>query len=183
MWGFEAFGVTPDIVTMGKPMGNGHPVAAVATRRDIAERFRRSTGYFNTFGGNPVSCAVANAVLDVLHAPGFCDQVLRVGEHLCEGLKELVGRHHVIGHVHGRGLFYGIELVTDRSSRAPARHAARWVRERMRQNGVLIASTGPLGNILKIRPPLAMSCDDANLCLEVLEEAVSHLPPETLIND
>jgi 4-aminobutyrate aminotransferase-like enzyme len=160
-------------------MGNGHPIAAVVTRREIAQAFQKSIGYFNTFGGNTVSCAVANAVLDVLESEKLQDRALDVGRYLGTGLRRLMDEHEVIGHVHGRGLFYGVDLVSDRQTRAPSRPAARWVRERMKQNGVLIASTGPLGNVLKIRPPLAFTRDDASLCLAVLNEALRSLPRQS----
>jgi 4-aminobutyrate aminotransferase-like enzyme/Ser/Thr protein kinase RdoA (MazF antagonist) len=176
MWGFEAFGVVPDIVTMGKPMGNGHPIAAVVTRREIADEFHNHIGYFNTFGGNTVSCAVANATLDVLLNDGLQQRALSVGAYLKSRLERLAERHDPIGHVHGRGLFYGVELVSSRTTADPARKAARWVREHMKANGVLVASSGPLGNIIKIRPPLAFSTDDADECVDALDHALSRLP-------
>lgn len=178
MWGFEAFGVTPDIVTMGKPMGNGHPIAALVTRRDIAERLQKHTGYFNTFGGNTVSAAVGNACLDVLQGEDLQGNAYRSGLALLDGLAELSKRHELIGHIQGRGLFLGVELVLDRETKEPAKLAARWVRERMKTLGVLVSSTGPLGNIIKIRPPLVFSLADAAQCLEALDRALSALPHE-----
>ena len=178
MWGFEAFGVVPDIVTMGKPMGNGHPIAAVATRREIAELVQSETGYFNTFGGNTVSAAVGNACLDVLQGEDLQGNALRSGGHLREGLLRLQATHDLIGHVHGRGLFVGVELVLDRATKAPAKPAARWVRERMKELGVLVTSTGPLGNIIKIRPPLVFSLSDAERCLTALTRALAEVPAE-----
>jgi 4-aminobutyrate aminotransferase-like enzyme/Ser/Thr protein kinase RdoA (MazF antagonist) len=176
MWGFQAFGVQPDIVTMGKPMGNGHPIAALATRREIADAVQRQTGYFNTFGGNTVSAVVANACLDVLQGEDLQRNAARTGEYLKAGLDELLERHELVGHVHGRGLFYGVELVSDRKSLAPAKAAARWVRERMKALGVLVSSTGPLGNIIKIRPPLVFSISDASKCLTALDTALTEVP-------
>ena len=178
MWGFEAFGVEPDIVTMGKPMGNGHPIAALVTRRDIAEKLQRREGYFNTFGGNTVSAVVGNACLDVLQGEDLQGNALRSGVRLRGGLEELFARHELIGHIQGRGLFLGVELVTDRASKAPAKRAARWVRERMKAMGVLVSSTGPLGNIIKIRPPLAFSLSDASRCLDVLDQALAQVPAD-----
>ncbi|MDO1583341.1 aminotransferase class III-fold pyridoxal phosphate-dependent enzyme [Rhizobium oryzicola] len=178
MWGFEAFGVQPDIVTMGKPMGNGHPVAAVATRRDIAEVLQKQTGYFNTFGGNTVSAAVANACLDVLIGEDLQGNAARSGTWLMKELNGLMQRHEIIGHIQGRGLFLGVELVTDRTTRGPAKFAARWVRERMKMLGVLVSSTGPHGNIIKIRPPLVFSLADAARCLETLDRALSEVPAD-----
>lgn len=176
MWGFEAFGVVPDIVTMGKPMGNGHPIAAVVTRKEIADEFHKHIGYFNTFGGNTVSCAVANATLDVLLTDGLQQRALSVGGYLKSRLECLAERHSPIGYVHGRGLFYGVELVSSRTTTHPARKAARWVREHLKANGVLVASSGPLGNIIKIRPPLAFTTDDADECVDALDRALKQLP-------
>lgn len=178
MWGFEAFGVKPDIVTMGKPMGNGHPVAAVATRREIAETLQKQTGYFNTFGGNTVSAAVANACLDVLIGEGLQANAARSGTWLMRELTSLMQRHEIIGHIQGRGLFLGVELVTDRATKGPAKLAARWVRERMKTLGVLVSSTGPHGNIIKIRPPLVFSLADAARCIEALERALMEVPAD-----
>lgn len=178
MWGFEAFGVEPDIVTMGKPMGNGHPIAALVTRRDIAERLQQREGYFNTFGGNTVSAVVGNACLDVLQGEDLQGNALRSGGRLLDGFEELFARHELIGHIQGRGLFLGVELVTDRTSKAPAKLAARWVRERMKAMGVLVSSTGPLGNIIKIRPPLAFSLSDAARCIDVLDQALAQVPAD-----
>lgn len=178
MWGFQAFGVHPDIVTMGKPMGNGHPIAALVTRREIALEFQRRTGYFNTFGGNTVSTVVANATLDVLQGDELQDRALHVGAHLKALLDGLMQRHELVGHIHGRGLFYGVELVAERKSRKPAKLAARWVRERMKTLGVLVASTGPLGNIIKIRPPLSFNVHDANTCFEALDRSLAEVPPD-----
>jgi 4-aminobutyrate aminotransferase-like enzyme/Ser/Thr protein kinase RdoA (MazF antagonist) len=178
MWGFAAFGVEPDIVTMGKPMGNGHPIAALVTRREIAELLQKKTGYFNTFGGNTVSAVVGNACLDVLIGEDLQGNAARSGAALMEGFKALMGRHQLIGHIQGRGLFLGVELVTDRNSRDPAKLAARWVRERMKALGVLVSSTGPFGNIIKIRPPLVFSLADAARCLEALDIALSEVPAD-----
>jgi 4-aminobutyrate aminotransferase-like enzyme/Ser/Thr protein kinase RdoA (MazF antagonist) len=178
MWSFEAFGVEPDIVTMGKPMGNGHPIAALVTRREIAELLQKKTGYFNTFGGNTVSAVVGNACLDVLIGEDLQGNAARSGAALMEGFKALMGRHELIGHIQGRGLFLGVELVTDRNSREPAKLAARWVRERMKALGVLVSSTGPFGNIIKIRPPLVFSLADAARCLEALDTALSEVPAD-----
>lgn len=178
MWGFQEFEAEPDFVTMGKPMGNGHPIAALVTRREIAHEFQQRTGYFNTFGGNTVSAVVANATLDVLQGERLQNNALVVGAYLKTALDGLAARHEIVGHVHGRGLFLGVELVTDRLSRRPAKLAARWVRERMKSLGVLVSSTGPLGNIIKIRPPMVFSRTDADRCFEALEKALHELPGE-----
>lgn len=178
MWGFEAFGVLPDIVTLGKPMGNGHPVAAVVTRREIALEFQKRSGYFNTFGGNTVSAAVANATLDVLQGEQLQANALKVGSYLKSTLAGLARDHALIGDVRGRGLFVGVELVADPASRSPAKYAARWVRERMKAAGVLVSSSGPLGNVIKIRPPLVFSMADADRCISALDEALSAVPSD-----
>lgn len=178
MWGFQAFGVEPDIVTMGKPMGNGHPMAALVTRRDIAAKLQANGGYFNTFGGNTVSAVVGNACLDVLWGENLQGNAARSGATMRAGLADLMERHEIVGHIQGRGLFLGVELVTDRTTRAPAKLAARWVRERMKSLGVLVSSTGPFGNIIKIRPPLVFSNADAARCLEALETALSEVPAD-----
>jgi 4-aminobutyrate aminotransferase-like enzyme/Ser/Thr protein kinase RdoA (MazF antagonist) len=178
MWGFQAFDVEPDIVTMGKPMGNGHPLAALVTRREIAAALQTRGGYFNTFGGNTVSAVVGNACLDVLWGEDLQGNAHRSGTVLKAGLDALMKRHDLVGHIQGRGLFLGVELVTDRTTRAPAKLAARWVRERMKALGVLVSSTGPLGNIIKIRPPLAFSEADAARCLEALDTALTEVPAD-----
>lgn len=180
MWGFQAFGVEPDIVTMGKPMGNGHPIAAVVTRREIAAQLQTKGGYFNTFGGNTVSAVVGNACLDVLFGEDLQGNARRSGEALKVVLESLQRRHEIVGHIQGRGLFLGVELVADRETKVPAKLAARWVREHMKAAGVLVSSTGPFGNIIKIRPPLVFSLADAERCLEALDSALGRVPGELL---
>lgn len=169
MWGFQDSGVVPDIVTMGKPMGNGHPLAVVAAKRSIFEAFAASTHYFNTFGGNPVSAAVGNAVLDVIEADNVLQNVHDVGAGLKAGLERMMQRFDAIGDVRGKGLYFGIDLVRDRKSKTPDSAAAHFLINHMRRNGVLVAVTGPHDNVIKIRPPLVFSKDDADLLLEALE--------------
>jgi 4-aminobutyrate aminotransferase-like enzyme len=171
-WGFEDSGVVPDIVTMGKPMGDGHPLAAVVTTRGIAERFASRFNYFNTFGGNPVSAAVGLAVLDVIDEEGIQQNVRDTGQYLAAGLRELAGRHASIGDVRGKGLFFGVELVGSRDGREAARAEAERVRDTLRANGVLLSATGPLGNVLKIRPPMTFSREHADLLLDRLDQAL-----------
>ena len=142
LWGFSRWGVTPDIVTLGKPMGNGHPVAAVITRGEIVDRFGASTTFFSTFGGNPVACAAALAVLDVLDEEGLVARAATVGDRLRSELAALAVRHEAIGDVRGRGLMTGVELVTDRASREPAADLAKRVKDEMAERGVLIGTTG-----------------------------------------
>ena len=168
MWAFEAQEAVPDIVTMGKPIGNGHPMGAVVTTREIADSFANGMEYFNTFGGNPVSCAVGLAVLDVLEEERLQEQALRVGGELLAGLSELMRRHPLIGDVRGQGLFLGVELVTDRESRAPAAAQASYMVNRMRERGILLSTDGPLCNVIKIKPPLPFDSGNAAHLLESL---------------
>jgi 4-aminobutyrate aminotransferase-like enzyme len=172
MWGFEDSGVIPDIVTMGKPLGDGHPLAAVVTTPAIAAEFARKFDYFNTFGGNPVSTAVGMAVLDVIEQENILQNVHVVGGYLKRGLENLAERYELIGDVRGKGLFYGVELVLDRESREPAAEEAGRVREYLRENGALLSTTGAFNNVLKIRPPMVFSQSNADVLLEKLERAL-----------
>ncbi len=160
-WGFQSHGVTPDIVTMGKPFGNGHPLAAVVTTPEIAAAFNNGMEYFNTFGGNPVSSAVGLAVLDVIEQEGLQKNALHVGRFLKEGLLELRKRYPLIGDVRGEGLFLGIELVTDRATLEPASAETHRLVEEMRMRQILLSVDGPLHNIVKIKPPMVFTKDDA----------------------
>ena len=169
LWGFSRWGVTPDIVTLGKPMGNGHPIAAVITRAEIVDRFGARTTFFSTFGGNPVACAAAFAVLDVLEDEGLVARAASVGDRLRSELAALAVRHDEIGDIRGRGLMTGVELVHDRASREPAGDLARRVKDEMAERGVLIGTTGRHGNTLKIRPPLCLSNDEADLIVTTLD--------------
>ncbi|HEX7171203.1 MAG TPA: aminotransferase class III-fold pyridoxal phosphate-dependent enzyme, partial [Candidatus Limnocylindria bacterium] len=169
LWGFSRWGVTPDIVTLGKPMGNGHPVAAVVTRAEIVDRFGAGTTFFSTFGGNPVACAAALAVLDVLEEEGLVARAATVGDRLRADLAALALRHEAIGDVRGRGLMTGVELVADRVAREPAADVAKRVKDEMAERGVLIGTTGRAGNTLKIRPPLCLSDDEAELIVAKLD--------------
>jgi 4-aminobutyrate aminotransferase-like enzyme len=167
-WGFEADGLEPDIVTMGKPMGNGHPLSAVVTRRDLVDAFAEHGRYFNTFGGNPVSCAAGLAVLDIIEEEGLQHNALQVGQHLADGLWGLAADHECIGDVRGTGLFLAAELVTDRETKTPATELAAAVVNGLREHGVLTGSIGPSANILKLRSPLVLSKDDADYFLGIL---------------
>lgn len=168
-WSFELQGVTPDIVTLGKPMGNGHPVAAVVTTREIARSFDDGMEYFNTFGGNPVSCAAARAVLAEIRDRGLQRRAREVGGFLSARLRGLAGRFPIVGAVRGRGLFMGAELVRDPASRTPFPEAAAYVVSRMRERGVFMSADGIAGNVLKIKPPLVFSSDDATRLADELE--------------
>jgi 4-aminobutyrate aminotransferase-like enzyme len=171
LWGFEAWGVTPDIVTLGKPMGNGHPVAAVITRSDIVDRFAEQTTFFSTFGGNPVACAAALAVLDVIGDEGLVANAAAVGDWLRARLVELATRHPVIGDVRGRGLMTGVELIGPDGT-SPAPELASRAKDAMAEHGVLIGTAGRSGNTLKIRPPLCITRDEARLIVDALDEVL-----------
>ncbi|HUU36825.1 MAG TPA: aminotransferase class III-fold pyridoxal phosphate-dependent enzyme [Candidatus Desulfaltia sp.] len=169
-WGFETQGVVPDIVTMGKPIGNGHPLAAVATTPEIAASFKTGMEYFNTFGGNPVSCAVGLAVLDILQEENLQRNAFEVGRDLKAGLEGLKTRHRLVGDVRGLGLFLGVEFVLDRESLAPASAEAAFIAERMRDKRILVSTDGPYRNVVKIKPPLVFTKDDADLLIETLDQ-------------
>ena len=171
-WGFQSQGVVPDIVTMGKPMGNGHPLAAVVTTRAVADGVDNGMEYFNTFGGNPVSCRVGASVLQVIESEGLQENARVVGAHLLARLRELMERHPVIGDVRGRGLFLGVELVEERTRKTPASALAETVIEFAQARGVLLSLDGPGHNVIKIKPPLVFTRDDADLLVTVLDHAL-----------
>ncbi len=173
LWGHTLWGVTPDIVTLGKPMGNGHPVAAVITRSDIADRFGAQTTFFSTFGGNPVACAAALAVLDVLESEALIDRASAVGTSLRDAIRGLVPHHATIGDVRGRGLMTGIELVRDPATREPDGALAARLKDDLAERGVLIGTTGRHGNVLKVRPPLCITQDEAALIVSRLDGALT----------
>ena len=168
-WGFELQGVVPDIVTLGKPIGNGHPIGAVVTTPQIARSFMTGMEYFNTFGGNPVSCAAALAVLDVIADERLQPHAARLGASIKDGLRELAARHPAITDVRGEGLFLGVELDDAAAATAVVEHA--------RRAGVLLSTDGPRRNVLKIKPPLAVTDDDAEEFLQTLSAALdAHTP-------
>ena len=171
-WAFEPHGVVPDIVTMGKPLGNGHPLGAVVTTPDVAARFTNGMEYFNTFGGNPVSCAIGQEVLHVIQREGLRERALETGNYLISQLRELGDRHAMIGDVRGNGLFVGVELVSDREQRTPAGAAAGYVANRMRELGVLLSTDGPDHNVLKIKPPLCFGVSDADVLSATLDRVL-----------
>jgi 4-aminobutyrate aminotransferase-like enzyme len=171
-WAFETQGVVPDIVTVGKPIGNGHPLGAVITTPEIAASFANGMEYFNTFGGNPVSCAVGMAVLDVLEQEGLQENALVVGNHLLQRLRALQEKHALVGDVRGRGLYIGVELVLDADARTPAGAAASYVANRMRERGILLSTDGPDHNVLKIKPPLVFTAADADRLVDVLDDVL-----------
>jgi 4-aminobutyrate aminotransferase-like enzyme len=173
MWGHTHHGVVPDIVTIGKPAGNGHPLGVVITTPEIMECFLKETSFFSTFGGNNVSCAAGLAVLDVIHDEGLIANASATGAYLKQGFKNLMAKHDLIGDVRGTGLALGIELVTDRKTLAPAADATKRILNLMRDEGVLIGSEGVLGNILKIRPPIVFQKEHADLAVAAFDRALS----------
>lgn len=175
-WGHQKQGVVPDIVTMGKPMGNGHPVAGVVTTPDIMARFRTSFRYFNTFGGNPVSCAAAMAVLDELQEKDLQANALAIGTMAHERLSALAERHEVIGDVRQSGMVFGAEFVTDRETKEPAPDYADRVVNAMRARGILLSKLGRHKNTLKIRPPMPFAAEHLDLLIETLDDVISQTP-------
>jgi 4-aminobutyrate aminotransferase-like enzyme len=169
-WGFESEGTIPDIVTMGKSMGNGHPLSAVVTTREMAESFNNGMEYFNSFGGNPVSCAVGQAVLNVIKEEDLQENALAVGSYLLERLKKLQMQHNLIGEVRGRGLFIGIELIKDD---APAAAEARTMVNQMKDKGLLLSTDGPDHNVIKIKPPMVFNKENADELVKKLDEIMT----------
>ena len=167
-WGHERLGFAPDIVTLGKPMANGHPVAAVVTRPEVLEAFQDAFKYFNTFGGNPVSAAAAMATLEVIEDEGLVENARDVGAYALEQLQGLAGKYDVIADVRGAGLFFGVELMQDDQ---PAGDLALRMVNEMRQRGVLLSTVGRFENALKIRPPCVFSRDNVDLLVSVMDDA------------
>ncbi len=168
-WAFEQQGVIPDIVVMGKPIGNGHPLSAVVTTRAIADSFENGMEFFSTFGGNPVSCAIGQAVLDVMENEQLQEHALNVGNRLRDGLAALMKRHKLIGDVRGTGLFVGMELVRDRETLEPADREAEALVNRLRQQGILLSVDGPLHNVIKIKPPMVLTADDVDMVVRSID--------------
>ena len=173
-WGFETQGVLPDIVTMAKGIGNGAPLAAVVTTPEIAKPLSDRI-HFNTFGGNPVSCAIGKAVLEVIQRENLQQNCLEAGDLLMTGFKDLMARHAIIGNVRGKGLMTGIELVKDRRSKEPATAECARVWERTKELGLLIGKGGFFSNVLRIKPPMCLTRADVNYLIEVLDIAFSEL--------
>jgi len=183
MWAFQLDGddIKPDIVTIGKPMGNGFPISAVVTTREIAQSFGNiNTEYFNTFGGNPASCAAALAVLDELEQNQLQKQADEVGEYILEKLKQLKSNSTVIGDVRGYGYFIGIDLVRNLESKVEAPEFAQFAVERFRQEKILMSAEGKYGNVLKFKPPMVFNMDDARLFLNVLTKILDDLEKQPL---
>jgi len=173
MWGFLRHGLKPDMVTIGKPMGNGQPIAGVIVRPDVVADFGRRARYFNTFGGNPVSCAAGLAVLEVIEREGLMENARTVGAYMREGLRQLAGRHEGIGDVRGAGLFIGVEMVRDRATREPDAQATADLVNGLRRKRVLISAAGPHANVLKVRPPLVFSKANADQFLGAVDDVLS----------
>ncbi|NND70239.1 MAG: aminotransferase class III-fold pyridoxal phosphate-dependent enzyme [Rhodothermales bacterium] len=175
-WAFELQDVVPDIVTMGKPIGNGHPLGAVVTSRRIAEAFNTGMEYFNTYGGNPVSCAIGLEVLRVIHDEGLQEHAGAVGGILKSGLTELCERHDIIGDVRGQGLFLGIEFVRGDGSLEPDPDAASHIVDRIKNKSILLSTDGPDHNVIKIKPPMVIDREDVEGLLVSLESVLRERP-------
>lgn len=175
-FGFETQNVVPDMVVLGKPIGNGHPLGALVTTRKIAEEFSNGMEFFSTFGGSTLSCVVGHELLKIMEDEAVQKNSHQVGSYLIDGLWKLAEKHQVIGDVRGAGLFIGVDLVTNRESRDPATEIANYVLNRLQQQRILIGTDGPHDNVLKIRPPLTFGIDDADYLLSALEEILQENP-------
>ncbi len=178
-WAHEKMGVVPDIVTLGKPMANGHPVGAAVANGDIVAAFRKGYRYFNTFGGNPVSCAAASAVLDELEAADLVSNAQHVGRHAQARLKNLQEKHEAIGDIRGSGLVFGAEMVLNRETKEPASAFTDVVINKMRHRGIIHSKLGRHKNTLKIRPPMPFSIENADLLFDTLDEVLGETPLHT----
>ena len=172
-WAFQRDAVVPDIVVMGKPIANGHPMGAVVTTRAIAESFANGMEFFSTFGGNPVSCAAATAVLDVIESEQLQSRALALGQRLLDGLTNVQRRRQMIGDVRGAGLFAGIELVRHRSTLEPAADEASALVNRLKDRGMLLSTDGPLHNVIKIKPPLVLNEDDIDMFVRAVDDELA----------
>ena len=178
-WAHEKMGVVPDVVTLGKPMANGHPVGGVVARHDIAARFRSGFRYFNTFAGNPVSCAAAMAVLEEMQAENLMENARLVGLHARQRLQMLFEKYQMIGDVRGSGLIFGAELVEDRETKKPATALTGRIINAMRDEGILLSMLGRHRNTLKIRPPMPFSIQDADHLIDTLDAVLERHAPST----
>src|ERR1700761_2417151 len=173
LWGYQRHGIMPDIVTMGKPMGNGLPIAGLVARQEVLDDFGRKARYFNTFGGNPVCVAAASAVLDVLEAEGLPANAAATGAYLRDALTQVAAGSPVLGDVRGAGLYLGVDVISPGTAGEPSGALASTIVNGMRERRVLISATGPRGNVLKIRPPLPFGRDHADQFLAVLAEVLN----------
>ena len=176
MWAHQKMGVVPDVVTLGKPMGNGHPIGGVVTRSEILSTFRKGYRYFNTFGGNPVSCAAAMAVLEEIEDKALVENARLVGLHARNRLETLKAKYDFIGDVRGSGLVFGAEMVLDRATKEPASDFTDRVINAMRHRGVIHSKLGRHKNTLKIRPPLPFSIENADLLFDTLDDVLAQTP-------
>ncbi|MBH09606.1 MAG: aspartate aminotransferase family protein [Candidatus Marinimicrobia bacterium] len=174
-WGFESEGAVPDIVTVGKSMGNGHPISAVITTKEIADSFNNGMEYFNSFGGNPVSCSVGRAVLQIIQKEELQKRALEVGDYLINRFQNLKRKHSLIGDVRGRGLFIGIELNKNSKNLQPAGREANLVINKMKDKGILLSTDGPDHNVIKIKPPLAFNQQNADFLVETLDSIITEI--------
>ena len=172
-WGFESQGLRPDIVTLGKSIGNGHPLSVVVTSDSVAEKFHNGMEYFNSFGGNPVSCAVGQAVLEIIEEEELQKNALEVGQALLKMLNDLKRNHDLIGDVRGQGLFIGIELIKDMESLIPSAKATKQIVELMKEDRILLSVDGPDHNVIKIKPPMVFNSDNALFLVETLDKILS----------
>ncbi|HQS68049.1 MAG: aspartate aminotransferase family protein [Novosphingobium sp. 28-62-57] len=173
MWGFQRHNVVPDIVTMGKPMGNGQPIAGLLVTHDAVAQFGRDSRYFNTFAGNTVSCAAAIAVLDTIEQEGLIAHAAKTGAALRDGIAALAARHEAIGDVRGVGMFVGVELVKDRTTRAPDRETTSRVVNLLRDKGILLSGCAMGHNVLKIRPPLVLNSQQVDMVIQGIDESLA----------
>ncbi len=172
MWGFERHGIVPDIVTAGKPMGNGHPIAGLFAKSEIVDEFGQKARYFNTFGGNPVSCAAGRAVLQVIQRDGLIENAHVVGDYLRQELRRLAVDDDRLGDIRGVGLFTGAEIVDSGGSRHPNGDLALRLVNDLRRNKVLISASGPAANVLKIRPPIVFGADHVDHFISVFDHVL-----------
>ncbi|MBW2593979.1 MAG: aminotransferase class III-fold pyridoxal phosphate-dependent enzyme [Deltaproteobacteria bacterium] len=175
MWGCNVHGITPDFVTLGKPVGNGYPLGVVITSSEILNAYVNETGLFSTFGGNPVASAAGMAVLDVIENENLMANAYEIGNYLRDGIRALMDRHTSIGDVRGKGLVVGVELVKDRDTKEPATEETDRMLDLMKDNGVLVGSEGPYGNVIKIRPPLVFRKEHADILIKALDRSLESL--------
>jgi 4-aminobutyrate aminotransferase-like enzyme len=175
MWGCNVHGISPDFVTIGKPVGNGYPLGVVITSPEILNAYVNETELFSTFGGNPVACAAGMAVLDVIENENLMANAYKIGNYLRDGIRALMDRHPLIGDVRGRGLVVGVELVKDREAKEPATEETDRMLDLMRDNGVLVGSEGPYGNVIKIRPSLVFRDAHADILIKALDRSLESL--------
>lgn len=173
-WGFELSGVTPDVVTVAKAMGNGYPIGAVITSKRVADALADQGQFFSSAGGNPLSCQVGLAVLDAIESEGLQQNAYKLGRHFAAGIERLAERHEIIGALHGTGLYRGIELVRDRETLEPATAEARAISERLKDLGVIMQPTSERSNVLKVKPPLCISETTIDFVLRQIDTTLTN---------